>query len=288
MRYDGTWKNTVNQDSRHGHKSKQQVAWNGVKYRFGKHQMPSSQWDVFAINKLSWTLLTLMLIWSITSLTCIAVEWRFWGSEFRISREITQGGQLRCSWKFKNPVDALTMFIIANWMHGKAHTQPHCCLPTWKCSTWLIILFIHSLEPSVWGWYTVDIFSFTPQRECKAFQKWDINNLSLSEIMSKGNPFSQYQWSKNKIARSSVVMSTWMGTIRILAPMQSVIDKIQLNPESSFSGLMKSIVMDFPWPYGTGRGCKGPGVLDVEILFYWHGSHDGMYAFWGSCHILGQ
>ena len=90
------------------------------------------------------------------------------------------------------------------------------------------------------------------------------------------------------MAGSSVVMSIQVGKIQISAPMQSVIDKMQLNPKSSFSGPMKSIVMDFPQPSGTGSRCKGPGVVDVEDLFCWHGLHDHMYAFSRSCHILGQ
>ena len=78
----------------------------------------------------------------------------------------------------------------------------HCYLSTWKHGAWLIILFVHSLEPSIWGWYAVDIFSFNPQRMCKVFQKWDINTVRKR----------QYQWLKNKTPKSSVVMSTWWGT----------------------------------------------------------------------------
>ena len=84
------------------------------------------------------------------------------------------------------------------------------------------------------------------------------------------------------------MISAQVGTIQISAPMWSVIDKMQLNPESSFSGPMKSIAMDFPQPSSTGRGCKGPGVLVVEDLFHWHGLHNGMYAFSRSHCILGQ
>ena len=92
----------------------------------------------------------------------------------------------------------------------------------------------------------MDIFSFTPVSLVKAVQKQEMKSLSRSQMMLLGSPFSQYQLLKNSTARSSAVMFKFVGTIRTLAPMRSVIDRMQLKPESMGKGPMKSIAMDVP------------------------------------------
>ena len=176
---------------------------------------------------------------------------------------ITWGDLLRCSWKFKKPIDVFTVFMIANLICGSTYTQPFCWQSTWNWRHWLIV---HSLAPSVWGWCTVDIFNLTPHKVFNAFQIWDMNNLSLSETIFSGKLFPHYQLSKNKTAKSSAVMSTHVGRMWMSAPKQSVMDRIQLYPESSFNGPMKSTAIDWPWSLGTGNGCKGPGNLVVLTL----------------------
>ena len=121
-----------------------------------------------------------------------------------------------------------------------------------------------------------------------AFQNLDTNSLLRLETMFSGKPFSQYQLSKNKIAKSSAEMSVWVGTILTLAPKRSVMERIQLNPKSSLSGPMKSIAIDWPCSSRTGRGCNGPGGLVVGDLFHWQSAQDRMYAFSRSRHMLGQ
>jgi len=69
-----------------------------------------------------------------------------------------------------------------------------------------------------------------PVRQCNAFQNFDTNNFSLSEIMSNGKPFSQYQCLKNTDANPSADMSIHVGAICMSEPSQSVMVKIQLNP----------------------------------------------------------
>jgi hypothetical protein len=39
---------------------------------------------------------------------------------------IKRRDHLRCSWKLEKLVEALSVFMIANLMHGKARTQPFC------------------------------------------------------------------------------------------------------------------------------------------------------------------
>ena len=179
----------------------------------------------------------------------------------------------RCGWKFEKPVDAFTVFMIVNLIHSRAHTQPICCLLTWKWRGWLIILFVCSLVLSVYGWYAVDICNLTPHKVFNAFQNWDIKSLSLSDTIVKGRLFSQYQSLKKRMAKSSAAISIHVGRNQMSAPKRSVMDKMQLKPESSFQGLMKFIMMDWPWVSGIGNGCKGLGVFVVLDLFLWHSSH---------------
>jgi hypothetical protein len=83
-----------------------------------------------------------------------------------------------------------------------------------------------------------------PEIIVKCFQNLDMNNLSRSETMSVGNPFSQYQWLKNITANSFAVREVEVGIMRMSDPRRSVIVRIQLWPWLSGSGPMKSIEMD--------------------------------------------
>lgn len=76
------------------------------------------------------------------------------------------------------------------------------------------------------------------------FQEADIKSLSLSNTISRGRPFSQYQQSKNRISSCFAEREVVVGMIRISEPRQSVMVRIQLCPLSSGSGPMKSIEID--------------------------------------------
>lgn len=93
--------------------------------------------------------------------------------------------------------------------------------------------------------------------------KKDMNNLSLSQTIFAGKPFSQYHSSKNTTANSSADRSVWVATICISDPSQSVIVKIQSFPSSSGNGPMKSMAIDSQWELGTGKGCRGPEGLPI-------------------------
>ena len=103
---------------------------------------------------------------------------------------------------------------------------------------------MRSLAPFDWGWKLVEALHFIPEIIVKCFQKADMNSLSRSEIMSKGRPFSQYQWSKNKTASSFAVSLVDVGMIRTSDPRRSVMVRIQSCPWSKGRGPMKSIVID--------------------------------------------
>lgn len=74
-----------------------------------------------------------------------------------------------------------------------------------------------------------------------AFQNFDKNNLSRSDTISNGRPFSQYQWSKNTTANSSAVIFAFVGTILMSDPNRQVIEQIMSYPLSRGSGPTKSI-----------------------------------------------
>ncbi len=111
------------------------------------------------------------------------------------------------SWNPENPVEALTVFMILNLIRGMARTQPFWFLSTWYHTAWFTVLLEHSDEPSVSGWYDKERFRWTPVSLCRAHQNFKMKSLSLSDTMSVGNPFSQYQLLKNIVANFSAVIS---------------------------------------------------------------------------------
>ena len=64
----------------------------------------------------------------------------------------------------------------------------------------------------------------------RCFQKADINNLSRSETIFNGKPFSQYQLSKNRTASCFAVRVIVVGMMRTSEPRRSVIVSLQLKP----------------------------------------------------------
>lgn len=123
---------------------------------------------------------------------------------------------------------------------------------------------------------------------CNVHQNLEMNNLSQSEMISEGRPFSQYQLSKNRVASFSAVMSVHVGISLTSEPRQSVMVSRQLKPSSSGSGPIKSIAILSPHSSGIGRGCKGPAGLVVLDLLCWQGMHLGIKDCSRSWRMLGQ
>jgi len=107
-----------------------------------------------------------------------------------------------------------------------------------------------------------------PVKQCRALQNFHMNNLSLSDTISVGNPFSQYQCLQNSDANNLAVMSVRVGTMRMSDPSRSVIVSIQLKPSSSGKGPTKFIATKDPLSSGTGRGCNSPCGLVVRDLLH--------------------
>jgi len=104
-------------------------------------------------------------------------------------------------------------------------------------------------RPSVWGWYAEEALCLTPVSTIRRFQKRNINNLSLSDIISKGSPFSQYHLSKNNTASCSAFVFVEHGTSWMSEFKRSVMVRIQSIPFSSGSGPIKSIAMLLSPPF---------------------------------------
>ena len=100
------------------------------------------------------------------------------------------------SWNGEYPVDWFTVFIMAKRTRGSALSHPVWFHSTWKRMTWLTVLFVRSLAPSVCGWYADDAWCLIPVSNIRCFQNFAMNSLSRSEIISRGRPFSQYHLSK--------------------------------------------------------------------------------------------
>src|ERR1700679_2596677 len=109
----------------------------------------------------------------------------------------TSGGIMRrdrpvFNWKPENPVDAFTVFMIANRMHGSLVDHPFWLLSTWYRMAWLTVLFVRSLLPSVSGGYDIDLLSFTPVSLWSAVQISAVKSGSRLEMRFSIRPFSQY------------------------------------------------------------------------------------------------
>jgi hypothetical protein len=127
-----------------------------------------------------------------------------------------------------------------------------------------------------------------PVISISCFQKFEINNLLQSEIISSGRPFLQHQFSKKRIAQSSAVRVVCVGMMHTSEWSRSVIINIQSKPLSIGKGPMKSIKIESPQSSGTGRGCRGPVGLDVELLFHMHSVQEEMYLYSKSLRMPGQ
>ena len=191
-------------------------------------ELAIAAWVIFARSKLTLVSATLFCIFDMIASADDPVEHSSAGRVVGIIGEIRQGEHPRHRWKPEYPVEALMAFIMQNHIWGRTQTQPFWLHWTWKWIDWLIILFVCSLVPSVWGWYTDDIFSLTPVNFASTFHKHDMKGLSLSETQLSSKPFSQYQLLKTRSTMFSAVASVHVDMIHTLEPNLSVIDKIQL------------------------------------------------------------
>ena len=124
----------------------------------------------------------------------------------------------------------------------------------------------------------MDIFSLTPVSLCKAVHNSDIKRGSLSMMICLISPFSQYHSSKSTTAISLAVALECIGASRTSAPRRSVMVRIVSFPSSLGRGPTKSNATASNRASGTGRGCRGPVGLVVQLLLHWQGEHDGMYT----------
>ena len=69
-----------------------------------------------------------------------------------------------------------------------------------------------SEEPSVWGWYAVDMSSFVPSSRWTSLQNLETNFESRSLMIAFGRPWNFYTWSRNSLASSFAVTWVVMGT----------------------------------------------------------------------------
>ena len=122
----------------------------------------------------------------------------------------------------------------------------------------------------------MDILSLMPVRVWSLFQKQDMNSLSQSEMISKGNLFSEYHLLKKVSVSSSVVRVEVVGMICISDPRWSVKVIIVSNLLSMGRGPMKSMATESLQESEMGKGCKGPTGFVVLHLLLWQSGQDGM------------
>jgi hypothetical protein len=89
-------------------------------------------------------------------------------------------------------------------------------------------------------------------------------------MISSGRPFSQYQFSKKRIAQSSAESVVVVGMMCMSECSLSVMVNMQLTLLLTGNSPMKSIEIESPQLLGMGNECKGPVSLDVELLCISH------------------
>ena len=167
----------------------------------------NSAWFSFALSRSSWASMTSVLIRLMRARAAIHSS----SSLARCPAVCGMMGGIRHgkwpirNWKGENPVELFTVFIIWKHTKGRALAQPVWLRSTLKWRHCMTILFDHSLEPSVLGWYAEDILSLTPVSFVSAFQNLLTKSLSRSLTMLSGRPFLQYHRSKNWAANRSAV-----------------------------------------------------------------------------------
>ena len=89
------------------------------------------------------------------------------------------------------------------------------------------------------------------------------------ETISRGSPFSQYQFLKKISASSSPTRDVVQGRMWTSEPKRSVSVTMQSKPSSTGNGPIKLIATESHHSSGTGKGCSGPMgfVVDVDDLF---------------------
>jgi hypothetical protein len=86
------------------------------------------------------------------------------------------------------PVLSARAEFTANSMEGNFATQSVCFESTHCRSIWVIVLLARSVDPSVSGWYALDILSLVPINWFNRVQKALVNRTSRSLIMCFGSP----------------------------------------------------------------------------------------------------
>lgn len=92
--------------------------------------------------------------------------------------------------------------LIANSMAGNLGTQLFCFSFTQLWIIWVTMQLACSVDLSLWGWYTKDIWRSVPMSLCRCSQKMLVNKTSLSLIICLGKSCSLYTFLNMSLAIS--------------------------------------------------------------------------------------
>lgn len=127
------------------------------------------------------------------------------------------------------------------------------------------VSFYHLVCSSVWGWYAELMFSFVLVTLNSSCHKALVNTLSLSEIITWGNPCNLCMLLLNNWATDQAVNGCDNGKKWPYLENLSITTRIVAQFFYLGRPSMKSKLMMFQACVGTGKGCSIPGFLCVQI-----------------------
>lgn len=140
-------------------------------------------------------------------------------------------------------------------------------------------MFIISDDPSVWGWWLLDIRRRTLHNFINWSQKVHIKLCPLSDMMESGRPWSINRSFKNSLVVSIAVSVSLEAMKWTRREKPSKIVLIELNPAVVVGRWdIKSISMDPQWRFGKGIGCGVPYGLNWLSLYCSQMRHPVKYA----------
>ena len=160
------------------------------------------------------------------------------------------------------------------WLYENSTHVNHSYQSDWRwftksrryCSTsWLI----HSVCPSVCGWYAVDKFPTTPVNLWRSFMNWAANWGPQSLITFQGSPCLLHTWSLYMRAVPWAVSSMFVGMTIIILENRSTITRMALKPLDSGNSPMMSMEICSQGAFGISFGCNGLWAFSRWVFVRW-------------------
>jgi hypothetical protein len=129
-----------------------------------------------------------------------------------------------------SPTDSHSFQSSCQWLMN----EHRYCLTDW---------FMHSVWPSVHGWYAVDLFYLMLSNEKNSVRYLETNLVSRLWMVFFGSPWSRTTWSLKIHANPCDVSSMWIGSNLTALVKQSTITRMASYPWDSGNGPIMLVEM---------------------------------------------